>query len=420
MTRQIDPSHLKDHIRYANTPQRLHTGGKSSSTRQQLFSVYIDGLRILDPEWRHGIGDTAATVIDPWLFTINGAAPGSDGYVYFLLANNSTVDITPTVSYAYYVYDIYPTKHTLYVTANSQQLSRESTTTTEFCVGQKISLSPSFVPAVPGFQSYTAAQWSLGGNYVDDWTQSSSSASKNYYVNSSKLTQQTTDAWWRSAGTGLRAYLGVNLQFQNGKTINGVVGDGYFNMYSPSVTMSGVTPRHFWANQTFSNELMKLRLGEETPPGQEASILDQMRFDFNFASSPSFPGEIAIQQLCVLGFTAYNVSWSFTDWRRDGSEFYEGPLSMTTANWIMTFNDSPYGISNSPNRVKGSFKTYAVFRPQPSTTSIWVTLGRADWNMNGSISFSGYPPIATFTSQSTSDPSFTQTNEPVTYEKAFP
>jgi hypothetical protein len=158
-----------------------------------------------------------------------------------------------------------------------------------------------------------------------------------------------------------------------------LIGQGQFNVFTPTVTVSDIRTRYF----TLTPELFgyyKLQLGDNDNVGA-------MVYEVDYDSV--FGGIGRITQLCMLNYSGiHSPSCSFSDFRLDGIESYEqDTITPGTAKVSLTLQDGPNNIDYLPNRLQGSFEDYIRFCPTIGNiaNNIYVTLGIVYWNINAAV-----------------------------------
>jgi hypothetical protein len=239
---------------------RLRTGGKSGSSKRNLFSVQSSAT---------GFRDLAASQEGPFSFfggvvirPINGytisktdievpsfGRLGTNGYAYAILAGNSEVDITPATPEKYYSFSVSPMKHRLGILANGNPCEIGSFVQPTFITGQDVTFSASWDNTPPGIQGETN-KWFFSGNFKNDATNAISggsmpTSSDAYFANLTRMTNAVlTNNWWVSGGFSVPdsypVSLDKGLMFNNGQHLN-IVEIGSINMYRPQGKITATT-----------------------------------------------------------------------------------------------------------------------------------------------------------------------------------
>jgi hypothetical protein len=155
------------------------------------------------------------------------------GNMYVVLPADSDFDVTPLVNGDdYYNWSESESKHTLTITASSTTTNSDiCTNTPEFCVGQNITFTPEWLDDGDPGETNATYGWTFSGQYVNDYSQDSSYASDNYFINFDLLNVASPHAWWYSSGPK-NAYLYETLHFSGGEVMTLKI-NGAFTMYRP-------------------------------------------------------------------------------------------------------------------------------------------------------------------------------------------
>jgi len=182
--------------RTADTEMKLATGGPLGLKQKMLWCITVSAT-----------DQDTGLPIPPGQIQVDDQTLGADGKLWRMYAGNEVVDVTPRVNAANYSITIRGAGASPTVTANGVD---PSLWTSQFCVGQSISLGVSG-PWPDGVDtSKTVYQWQLNqGTYVNDSTNAVSGAnstngSVNWFPNPNLLTvtnNATITAWWVSGGS---------------------------------------------------------------------------------------------------------------------------------------------------------------------------------------------------------------------------
>ena len=408
---------IAHYTRTADTAWELLTGGKGVSQKQNLFCLSATATEILGKMLPAPMGppDGPLKGIPATAIMIDEQPLGSDGNQWRLYQDNTPHDVTPRVgNNDYYEFTIGATKYKLYIqAAGSVPLQPDHVVrSANFCVGQSLNFTPIWRPSTPPFYDATA-KWTLPGNFVNE---QSSDCDAFYSENPSWLNLDliynstlSTPCWYVDQLQGGTAKDDLSLYYQNGQTVS--LGQaGMFNMYKPTAAFSvnGSTPA---AVDVDGSTLM---VGLSNGKGA-------MRFGVNVTSV--FPGQIEVTQLinswwsAILNNPPISVGGGTSgDCYLDNSETYPNTLvSLYLAGTSYVGNSALFdqpGIGlysfQSASR-NDSFKTYFRFCPVGSG-SIFVTLGRANWNWYGNATeTSAY--TWTLTSGGITGPAYSPTTE---------
>ncbi len=304
----------------------------------------------------------------------NGSPLGADSRVYRLLADNTTLNITPTTSRNNYTFDFGFTKHIPTVYANGNALD-DNQPNVEFCVGQGINLLASLVPDVPG--ATTTYEWLLPGEFVNASQQVASDHSVNYYIEWPLLWAQNTYAWWVSGGLKpLVCKLMVTVPGGQTFSIDAV---GKMDMYRPTVTIVQTYPNGFMIH-----DMGILTTWHTLKLGQLDHISDFHHKKYEAQIPTRHWGHAGITQITSLIAAAFGYQCSGLDAR----EWY-WPQTPIPANQspgptdnLVSLDDGPESHWWQPNYLTGDFVDYVRFQPN-GNQSIPVTLGRIFWSCAG-------------------------------------
>jgi len=435
------------YTRNAKTTLKLRTGGKSGISRENLFRISANASAYGKPSWVGWLNyfdvwfDTPKSNIASKSIRVLGKNVSKDGDLFIVLPDNATLDMGATAPGRHYSLNVGAAKHKLAIFANGNPLADDRVRAgANFCVGQGVVFSPYFYPGLPsGTVSSKTVKWNLTGQFVTAWTQWSGLyggkyyyGSKDYYRDNSTLTLENSRAWWTKGGNPApeqkTATLGIMLEFNNGQNAF-LKRAGLFTMYQPSIDFHQLGQAAVYID--YIGVAIALRIGKNIGSGQ---LTDTMGFAADIYSDVKFPGEVITTQLINRNASIDGISFDSTDgalWL-DGNETYpnshdnvirQQPTAQTCYGQSV-YSDGP-GISiqiASWASINDTFKTYFRFRPGGSD-SIWVTLGRADWNWFGNVEYTGLNPLDpnswTLTSSGIVGPNFSPTDEPPQWHLTF-
>ena len=429
----------KNYGRSSKTFMKLRTGGKSGISKKTLFKMSAGAMEYGRPSYIDWCPDewygTLVTGIAPDRIRVLGKNLGNDGNLFIVLPDNATLDLGATAPGRHYSLGVGATKHKLAIFANGNPLVDDRVRVgANFCAGQNVSFSPHFYPDLPaGTVSSKTAHWNFTGQFVTAWTQwvgmyggTYFYGSKDYYLDNSVLALENSYAWWTKGGNPApeqeTATLGIMVEFANGQKAF-LKRTGLFTMYQPGIDFQ-IIPPPAAVHIDYISMVIALRIGKNISSGQ---LTDLMGFTADIHSDVKFPGEIIATQLINRNSSIDGIPFSGTDgsfWL-DASETYPNShdnviRQQPTAPYCYgqsLFSDGPgIGIQiASWASINDTLKTYFRFRPSGGN-SIWVTLGRVDWNWFGSVEYTGLNPLDpnswTLTTSGIGGPYFSPTDEP--------
>jgi hypothetical protein len=366
--------------RRALTLFELRTGGKARSRRQSLFVLSGNVEGVGNPFWPEiDWNNKAGYAIDPASVVLGSLGrQGSDGKLYKALPDGKSYDITPIVSEnPYYTYGPTQSKHKLRIRANGAICNfDELLSTPTFCVGQKVTFTSDWDQTPSDIQNETN-KWDFGGTFVNDSTQRCAQCSVDYTKNPSRLTSETTFAWWVSGAflfpASYPVTLSKGLTFSNGQHVV-VPAEGSFNMHRPKTDV--YAPLDTKA-KLFYREEARLALGAYSDPGGFAVIVES-----------AFSGLVGITQLIAGYATNAEISaiTSGTNMNLDVQEFFTQSLRAVPAhgNTNTSIADRANILCNSNTAIHFDFKDYVRFKPgiELDDGNIFITLGTANWHVH--------------------------------------
>jgi hypothetical protein len=239
--------------RHAQGTWHLQTGGKALVQRQNLFQLTATATEVLNklalPMYDGGMVyygdgdanpnghgyDSATQVIPPQNITMDGKPVGSDGNQWRMYADNDDHDVTPRVkNNDFYTFNVSTQKYTLTILASSSTTNTDlSTAAPEFCVGQQVTLSPTWSPDVPPFTSTDNVWWHLPQEFVNQEINYSATCT-NYVLNNDLLTNSVQQCWYMN-GSGGACSTRETYHFANGQSAS-IAAAGYFTIYRPSLS----------------------------------------------------------------------------------------------------------------------------------------------------------------------------------------
>ena len=394
-SRDVDDPCLWDghdsRVRSAKTRYELHTNGKSSSKRQHLFVGSTTALGVGNYFWPEWDTDRQAYSIPPTSIELGVFGRlGSDGRSYKVLADNETMDITPTVQgIPYYTFEEpVATKHKLLIWANSRLLEPDKVADdAKFCVGQWLGFVPTweqlppYAGDPPGVSAPPAYDWTMSSKYVNRKSQPNSAGCVTYDVDLNLLKYWMPNAWYISGGDK-NIRLNLTLQFNNGQSAK-LSESGKFNVFRPTVSFPFTTIPPMIPMLTNG----WLQLGNASQYGGDD--VGTMNFNAKITSKTPFTGNGNWTQL-IQRSASYPDNATDTGGRYD----LDTSIHYNTSDASITLrgnNPIPYGIVDfydSPGvgewtlwsiTIRDNFQTYLVFRPDGHVANIWVTLGIVTW-----------------------------------------
>jgi hypothetical protein len=287
-------------------------------------------------------------------------------------------------------------KHKLYIRANGKILFRNTFApfTTNFWIGQQMSFDVGIVPTIDG--TINQSIWTLPQTFVNksEVYGDPDNGCTHYVVDANLLDQNETSAWWLTDGV---KRIGCNLwlTFTNGqKTYVSV--RGKLLMKKPELLDKNMcddknvyplafpTPCLYVSNYSGKVQLGKMR---SIPGGAIADDGGYARF---WASYRSRLGDQFGYTQISRGFRSVDgvpVIDTGTEWWKDGvifrNKFLAGFIADTNGVGVVQQRDSPkqpLAQAAASADASDGFRCYIQFRPQPTETSITVTLGRVDWS----------------------------------------
>jgi hypothetical protein len=411
--------HFADRVsyaRHAETVMKLETGGKAGSHRQNLFDLSASASRCegmtlvlnypspanpaeydVPPDWGNWVN------VDSTQITIMRRPLGADGNLWVALPDNSPpIDVTPRVpGRDFYTFNVNPPqKYTLLIQVNNSGFlpDKIAPTAVDFCVGQKLTFAPYWLPSTPPFND-AVAHWTLPAKFVNEQPYSYCPA---FYDEDPALLDRilsrdgtlSTYCWYVRGLQAATAAVAMNLFFPNGQVVY-VKQSGQFNMYRPSVQFPYTPMSPAFAvitNDVFGRHW--LMLGYDSGPHFNGNEAGTVRFDALITSEAPFTGEANWLQLKTRSvsppFAGSDDTGGQTNLDSGFGGFYNEDSTIiapdphgddpTTPHGAIAFYDSPgIVIDNLSGNVSimNNFKTYLLFKP--NVGGIWVPLGVVTW-----------------------------------------
>ena len=401
----------------AKTEQKLFTGGKATVAQQNLFMLNASATEILRPPSASWWG-VPVKAVDPTKTLVAGKTLGADNNRWLMLPDSPVgLDVTVKAPGIHH-YDARVTqqKYKMAVQANGHTLrENEVVSEAKHAIGEKINFSPVFVPALPEEPQKNPIQWTLDGTYINAFKVTTSASSPpmdgledlydsargltDFRVDAARLKLENTFVWWQTGSTtGFETEkigVGMGLTFANGQYVV-VTAKGQIGMHQPTVSFdadsyqAGVV--HGRMLGIYPANVLQCRVGSYDDESDRIAL--------SARSSSLRQGRFAVTQLIIRDSTV--PTDTFTDWRLDNSFPYTDDPdwyhSLTTTNQgtaYLQFSDGPSCIVGGYTWDK--FDQYFMYRPtttgtsgQPGTFlsgSIWVTLGKANWEWKGKIKY---------------------------------
>jgi hypothetical protein len=288
-----------------------------------------------------------------------------------------------------------------------------------FTVGQRVDFYPYFTPSLPEVPQKTV-KWTLAPTFINSFTvwvldyetsvlpsvQNVLARDETYYdqawgltdftVDAQRLQQEQTFAWWltgsETAYQTNNVSVAMLLTFSNGQSVS-VARKGLIGMHKPTVSwdasayQAGIVhgrETSFTWEGVFTANSLQVRVGSFT--------YESDRIELQATSSSLKQGQFALTQLLVRD----SILESFTDWRLDNSfpytdspDSYHALTANSSGTAYCPFSDGP----SCPigGYMLDHFRQYFMYRPD-AAGSIWVTLGIANWEWRGEITYSTNSP----------------------------
>jgi hypothetical protein len=428
--------------RQAEATMELQTGGRASSQRSSLFCLSGTADKLITkydyPEvndqqtvyWTSG-RDPATTPIPAQGITIDGLPLGNDGKRWRVYKDNDTRDVTPRVKGEdFYTFTISQQKYRLLIQANSSILQADRVVSSaKHLIGERIDLIPVFSPNLPEEPQKSNIKWSLSGQFINSFVlwildvnnapvphfdsealYNSAQGMTDFKVDSSRLNLEHTFAWWQSGSTSDyeadEIHFSMGLTFANDQYV-AVATKGMIGMHQPKVRWEpadynqgvvygykdGFGVLSVGIGMFYSSNEAEREAGR-CAWGASSDILKS-------ANAITYPTFSMIQ---LIKRASKAETW--TDWHLDNAVPYNaqspynypiGTPPGSSYKAAITDSDAPnnyiapgVGIPFASTYMTDQFEQYFVFRPS-TTGSIWVTLGKAQWNWHGAIESDSSP-----------------------------
>ena len=360
------------------------SGGKAVPGSMSLVSLWADVLK-LDPK----TGGPGGTGIPGHLVQAGVFGQlGDDGMAYKMLADGQPYDLTLRVagteftpgSERYTRLVNPPTKHYLSLTANAVNLS---TNTPEFCVGQQVTLSASWVPLLP-IGTTTLWHWVISLDFVNRIVATNGQYSPYYLIDPNLLTNNPMSLWWYSGGNKYLWCQTTNI-FSNGSTISETIG-GQVAVYRPTLeNFTNASPRTFMWLTPSINTLAY---------GDRSVGTNGMLWDVQINSK--LDGRWAVTQIYKARHHVYpsilpDTINTLNTLAVDGDEYYNGehPFHVRVPEASVVHLDDYPEIScpdYGAEILVSAAEDYVQFKPGyhgGNDGNIYVTLGVVRWNAHG-------------------------------------
>jgi hypothetical protein len=302
-------------------------------------------------------------------------------------------------------FDVQAQNMNLTIQANGIKLEKGTVApNATFVVGQVITFTTNAETHLPVGIRSRDIKWSFDGNFLNDSNQPSPAASINYTTNRSKLTNETTSAWWVSGSMVppaiYKAILTETLTLTNGSVVV-LTGSGMFSMVRPLPTFRADirdevrvdtnnwyytdtrqphpngTYLHFGIASSSSNDGIvfvytnaPLR-GDSTTYGQYslAQVIESITQKYNlFTNGVCEAGYITNDTQAVDG--GYPSLGPASEADHSPEVWADSPgATLSTAHWLSQSD---------------SFATYLLFQPKPYSNSVPVPMYKVQWGFSGS------------------------------------
>jgi hypothetical protein len=239
-------------LKHSTFKMMLHTGGKSGVGKQGLFQLTAgatEEIPVPSMGYYHQAGIVDGDGIPCDQITIDGEKLDTNGIVWKVYPDGKAIDVTPRANAPLYSFGVSQQKFTPVIQVNHAVTLEPDEVVdgaTNFWVGQELTFSAGFDPALPENPEIGPFKWVFQGTYKNDSVQPYSNGSVNYFVNSDKLANPSTTAWWVAGQNSqqlvsqLNVGFGEGLTFANGQYV-AIAAHGLFNMIRPQATVTAVT-----------------------------------------------------------------------------------------------------------------------------------------------------------------------------------
>jgi hypothetical protein len=390
----------------ARTKMKLFTGGKAGIGHMNLIQLHCSGVEYDAPDTNAPVLDGGDPFFAPWLNVEATPVPssslralgqwvGADGNLWVAEPDGASLDLLLNAPARHYYATATPTKYKLTITANGVPLDPDTVAPgADNCVGQDVTFALNGIPGGVGETN----QWILGGIFYNDESNSVPgetypTCSITYYVNTEKLTNNPTTAWWVSGNFDppdvYPAVVNCTLFFYNGQAPLTIGASGLFNMYRPQATVTTTTGTVAVDNNIeYTPTGFALHYGDPTYSG-----IHGITFSGSVTMPNQFSGDLSWLQ--VLNTASASVQ------DNDGSWL----ITITNCSDVLDEDGDPYpSISDSPPSTADSPGQEAIpFLDQTildkMDASMWlmftpydghrVPLNRTDWHWSGTAVKSG-------------------------------
>jgi len=246
--------------------------------------------------------------------------------------------------------------------------------TTTVVVGRQIALTASYT--TPSGVTVSSQSWSVPGNVVAGYPQSSSSAAVTAYTSPSST---TTTFYWIAAATNTVSY---SVSFSDGT--GPFKGQATFKVVSPTSSFTSTTGAVAVCTSNCSQTAPALALGNEATPG--------ITWNITVTTPAGGAGNVALTQVLQVTNThilspqgTQQTLTTGSAYVLDGTPQYSGIEESWPASREGTFSlyDAPGSTLTtniSQQNDSENFKTYLMYQP---TGGIWVTLESMTWSWSG-------------------------------------
>lgn len=364
----------------ARSLPKIKTAGRSSS--QSLYTFALTNYKILNSSGIHeDIWDDCIGEVLPANQTqVMGKSLGYDWARDVVLPDNSCVSVNVESPGNHHSIDVTPAKPVCKIRANGFDLS---TTTPEFCVGEKVEFTLELGASRPVAQSY---QWTLPDKYVNKQVVNSVGSTK-YSVDSSLLTNSTTSVWYVN-GKGGHVTCKATLFYSNGQQEQLTLG-GDFTIYRPTASVRPLPP--FTVCLGLIDGALAVQLGK---PAGGNDTTNGMKFEVTITSKARGMGAVTqkINANRANGDTSDNTSGGY--WLDHAAPYHVSTIRFNSPTFEVYdapgYNCKHSIIGGNITSVVDYFVDYVQFRPDAGspTSNIYVTLGQTTWNWSGTSIYS--------------------------------
>ena len=374
--------------RTADATVKLQTGGKAKSRRQNLFCISATAAEVTDKfsyssAWEDSYGEwyfdgpEGTVPIPGQSITIDGKPVGADGKQWRAYADNDTRDVTPRIKNKdFYTFNVTQQKYKLEIQVNGARLYPTKVINgATFCVGQKLTFSPFWLPNDPPYVN-DFAHWHLPGYFVNNHIPPPAYVANGsgYYTNDANyLAGENTSCWYVDGLQAGTAGMWMNLQFPNGQTVS-IPALGQFNIDRPGFTNFNVNQLRFYDDffPTWKGIYPKL----------EAEIDLCEDLNSKYGGSYCFTQLMSSTNGCY-----YTGGINYVD----GTEIYGENASHVAKAYDPTelkthtfyFGDNPDATAATCATMQVTYTDYFRFKPN-GDDSIYITISTNTWTLDGS------------------------------------